>query len=168
MSLRQWNVRAAALAALLIGSWPLARAAEVSKGTPPASIPTLSTEDIARTGLLYAGGKYVGAPGKEVMGGSAYVEVWVPKQIRHPYPIVYLHGAGQTATDWQQTPDGRPGWAYYFAKQGYVQYMVDSPARGRSPYVPDHDRNLNIRTASNLQSTFPPSPNNGAFPRPKL
>ena len=101
-------------------------------GAPPAAISTFSTEDLSRTGFFYAGGKYVGEPGKEVMGGSAYVEVWVPKQIRHPYPIVYLHGAGQTATDWQQTPDGRPGWAYYFAKQGYVQYMVDSPTRGRS------------------------------------
>ena len=80
-------------------------------------------------------------PGKETMGGDAYVVVWVPKQIKHPYPIVYVHGAGQTATDWEQTPDGRPGWAYYFAKQGYVQYMVDSPARGRSPYVPDIDGN---------------------------
>ncbi len=101
-----------------------------------ASIPTFSTEDLARTGIFYAGGQYEGEPGKETMGGDAYVEVWVPKQIKHPYPIVYVHGAGQTATDWEQTPDGRPGWAYYFAKQGYVQYMVDSPARGRSPYVP--------------------------------
>ena len=42
------------------------------------------------------------------MGGDAYVVVWVPKQIKHPYPIVYVHGAGQTATDWEQTPDGRP------------------------------------------------------------
>ena len=131
-------------------------------------IPTFSTEDLSRTGIFYAGGKYVGPPGKEVMGGSAYVEVWVPKQIQHPYPIVYLHGAGQTATDWQQTPDGRPGWAYYFAKQGYVQYMVDSPARGRSPYVPGHDGNLNIRTAPNLEATFTASAKKGDFPRAHL
>ena len=110
----------------------------------------------------------MGEAGKEVMGGSAYVEVWVPKQIKHPYPIVYIHGAGQTATDWQQTPDGRPGWAYYFAKQGYVQYMVDSPARGRSPYVPGHDGNLNIRTAANLEATFTASAKKGDFPRAHL
>ena len=70
------------------------------------------------------------------MGGDAYVEVWVPKQIRHPYPIVYIHGAGQTATDWLQTPDGRPGWAYYLIDQGYVLYMLDYPTRGRSAYNP--------------------------------
>ncbi len=137
-------------------------------GTPPAGIPTFSTEDLSRTGIFYAGGNYVGEPGKEVMADSAYVEVWVPKQIRHPYPIVYLHGAGQTATDWQQTPDGRPGWAYYFAKQGYVQYMVDSPARGRSPYVPGHDGNLTIRTAANLEATFTASAKKGDFPRAHL
>jgi len=145
-----------------------ASVADTSKAAPPPSIPTFSTADIARTGIFYAGGKYVGAPGKEVMGGSAYVEVWVPKQIRHPYPIVYIHGAGQTATDWQQTPDGRPGWAYFFAKQGYVQYMVDSPARGRSPYVPDHDGNLTIRTAPNLEAVFTASAKKGDFPRAHL
>jgi pimeloyl-ACP methyl ester carboxylesterase len=132
------------------------------------AIPAFSTRDLARTGIFYAGGKYVGEPGKEVMGGSAYVEVWVPKQIRHPYPLIYIHGAGQTATDWMQTPDGRPGWAYYFAQQGYVQYMVDSPARGRSPYVPDHDGPLNIRTAATLEATFTAAAKKGNFPRARL
>jgi pimeloyl-ACP methyl ester carboxylesterase len=144
------------------------KATKSPTGAPPTTIPTFSTSDLSRTGIFYAGGKYVGEPGKEVMGGSAYVEVWVPKQIKHPYPIVYIHGAGQTATDWLQTPDGRPGWAYYFAKLGYVQYMVDSPARGRSPYVPDHDGNLNIRTAANLEATFTASAKKGDFPRAHL
>jgi pimeloyl-ACP methyl ester carboxylesterase len=154
---------------LLLACGGAAFGAEIHKaGVPPAGIPTFSTDDLSRTGLFYAGGKYVGAPGKETMGGDAYVEVWVPKQIRHPYPIVYIHGAGQTATDWMQTPDGRPGWAYYFAKQGYVQYMVDSPGRGRSPFVPDHDGNLTTRTAANLEATFTASAKMGNFPRAHL
>ena len=166
MTPRISNAVVAAMALALAGG--RANAAKAISAAPPASIPTFSTADLSRTGIFYAGGKYVGAPGKEVMGGSAYVEVWVPKQIRHPYPIVYIHGAGQTATDWQQTPDGRPGWAYYFAKQGYVQYMVDSPARGRSPYVPDHDGNLTIRTAPNLEAIFTASAKKGDFPRAHL
>jgi pimeloyl-ACP methyl ester carboxylesterase len=154
---------------LAAGGAAVAFGAGVHKGgAPPAAIPTFSADDLSRTGIFYAGGKYVGAPGKETMGGDAYVEVWVPKAIRHPYPIVYIHGAGQTATDWMQTPDGRPGWAYYFAKQGYVQYMVDSPARGRSPFVPDHDGNLTIRTAANLEATFTASNKKGDFPRADL
>ncbi len=134
----------------------------------PASIPTFSTDDLTRTGIFYAGGQYEGEPGKETMGGDAYVVVWVPKQIKHPYPIIYVHGAGQTATDWEQTPDGRPGWAYYFAKQGYVQYMVDSPARGRSPYVPGVDGNLTIRNVPNLEEIFTASAKKGNFPRAHL
>jgi pimeloyl-ACP methyl ester carboxylesterase len=133
-----------------------------------AAIPSFPTDDLARTGIFYAGGQYEGEPGKETMGGDAYVVVWVPKQIKHPYPIVYVHGAGQTATDWEQTPDGRPGWAYYFAKQGYVQYMVDSPARGRSPYVPTVDGNLTIRTVPNLEEIFTASAKKGNFPRAHL
>jgi pimeloyl-ACP methyl ester carboxylesterase len=166
-SIAALSLTAAALLVAACGLRLEARPAN-EKGTPPASIPTFSTADLSRTGFYYAGGEYVGPKGKETMGGSAYVEVWVPKQIRHPYPIVYVHGAGQTATDWEQTPDGRPGWAYYFAKLGYVQYMVDSPARGRSPYVPDHDGNLNIRTAANLEEVFTASAKKGNFPRAKL
>ena len=63
---------------------------------PPASIPTFSTDNLAREGFFYVGGKYVGAPGKEVMHGAMYVEVMVPKQIRQRYPVVFFHGNGQT------------------------------------------------------------------------
>ena len=115
---------------------------------PPASIPTFSTENVGRMAHFYVGGKYVGEPGKEQMQGAMYVEVWVPKQVRQPHPIVMFHGNGQTATGWQQTPDGRPGWAYYLVGQGYVVYMVDYPARGRSPYVPGVDGQLGIRSAT--------------------
>src|ERR1700730_8643634 len=76
-----------------------ARAQSRANGAPPASIHTFSAQDIASTGFFYVGGKYVGAPSKEVMDGAEYVEVMVPKKIRHPFPIVLFHGAGQTATD---------------------------------------------------------------------
>ncbi len=142
MKLKVSNARKAASVAILLGASFGAKAQNVSLAVPPASIPTFSTEDVARTGFFYAGGKYVGPPGKEVMDGAEYVEVMVPKKIRHPYPIVIFHGAGQTGTDWLQTPDGRPGWTYFFLKQGYTVYMVDYPARGRSAYVPDVDGGL--------------------------
>jgi len=154
------------LAVLLCGSSGL-QAQKVPSGAPPPSIPTFSTDDVARTGFFYAGGKYVGPPGKEVMDGAEYVEVMVPKKIRHPYPIVIFHGAGQTGTDWLQTPDGRAGWTYYFLKQGYTVYMVDYPARGRSAYVPDVDGNLTIRTAKNLEQIFTDIGAQGNWPQAK-
>ena len=78
----------------------------------PKTIPTFAVDDIARKGFFYAGGEYWGEPGRQVMRGAMYTEVWVPRQIRHPNPIVLFHGNGQTGVDWQQTPDGRAGWAY--------------------------------------------------------
>jgi pimeloyl-ACP methyl ester carboxylesterase len=156
------------------GAWSDATAqGAVSKAAPPASIPTVSLNNVARHGFFYAGGKYVGelGPNKEAtMGGAMYVEVLVPRQIRSPYPVVFLHGAGQTGVDWLQTPDGRPGWAYNFLDMGYVVYLEDFPTRGRSQYVPGVDGtaerpNLNIRTAPNLEETFTASAARGDFPQ---
>ena len=92
------------------------------------------------------------------------MDVWVPKEIRQPYPIVLFHGNGQTGVDWQQTPDGRPGWAYYLLEQGYVLYMVDYPARGRSAYVPGYDGNIGIRTAEQLEEIWTNVAERGNFP----
>ncbi len=83
---------------------------------------------------FYAGGKYAGEPGKEVLSGQMYVEVLKPKRVSQRYPLVLFHGAWQTATNWMGTPDGRAGWADYFLEHGYVVYLVDQPARGRSPW----------------------------------
>jgi pimeloyl-ACP methyl ester carboxylesterase len=160
-----------ALAAFSFGT-PLGVQAQKDKPSgamPPAAIPTLSTENLGREAFFYVGGEYTGSAGKEVMHGAMYVEVMVPKQIRQKYPIVFFHGNGQSGTVWRQTPDGRPGWAYYLINQGYVVYMVDYPARGRSPYVPDVDGKLGLRTALELEQIWTaPVPSGGEFPRKKL
>src|ERR1700688_5336809 len=154
MKSKTWVAMSFACVAALFGICFAARAQSRAAGAPPPSIHTFSTEDIASPGFFYVGGQYVGAPGKEVMDGAEYVEVMVPKKNRHPYPLVFFHGAGQTGTDWLETPAGRPGWTYFFLKQGYNVYMVDYPARGRSAYVPEVDGNLTIRTAQNLEQVF--------------
>jgi hypothetical protein len=120
-----------------------ANANDAPGAPPPATIPTFSTENIARQGHFYVGGKWVGEPGKQNMRGAMYVEVWVPKKIRHPYPIVFMQaGGGQTNIALLQTPDGRPGWAYDFVNQGYTVYMMDFPGRGRAGYVPGFDGDI--------------------------
>src|SRR5437763_13019759 len=77
---------------------------------------------------FYIGGKYVGLAGNQIMAGQMYVEVLRPERVLQRYPLVLVHGLGQTATNWMNTPDGRPGWADYFLKQGYILYLVDQPA----------------------------------------
>ena len=123
---------------------------------PFTSIPTFSTEKIGRQGHFYVGGKWVGEPGKERMRGAMYVEVWVPKKIRHPYPILFVQaGGGQTNIALLQTPDGRPGWAYDFVNQGYTICMMDFPGRGRSAYIPDLDGQLSgPRTAEQMEEVW--------------
>jgi pimeloyl-ACP methyl ester carboxylesterase len=169
VTIRTWNTALFVWFVALFGASFGARAQSRPAGAPPASIHTFSTEDIASTGFFYVGGTYVGAPGKEVMDGAEYVEVMVPKKIRHPYPIVFFHGAGQTGTDWLQTPDGRPGWAYFFIKQGYTVYMVDYPARGRSPYNPnaEGDGAITIRTAPQLEQIWTDIGAQGNWPQAK-
>ena len=62
-----------------------------------------------------------------------YVERLEPADgARHPYPLVLVHGAGQTGASWMATPDGREGWAPYFVRRGFTTYVVDLPGHGRS------------------------------------
>jgi pimeloyl-ACP methyl ester carboxylesterase len=142
---------------------PAADGIDVSMAMPPDSIPIFPTDTIARKGFYYAGGDYVGDP--PIMGGQMYVEVWEPAEMTQPYPIVLFHGNGQTGVDWQQTPDGRPGWAYYLVDQGYTLYMVDYPARGRSTYIPGGPHgDLGIRTAEQLETIWTNVGEKGDFP----
>src|SRR5712664_280865 len=128
---------------VLVSGWFAANAERIPGAAAPASIVTFSTANIARQGHFYVGGHYVGEPGKETMDGAMYVEVWVPKDIRHPYPIVFVTGGGgQGAYSLMQTPDGRPGWAYDFVNQGYTVYMMDYPGQGRSANIPGVDGTL--------------------------
>lgn len=48
-------------------------------------------------------------------------------------PIVMLHGGFHTGSAYLTTPDGREGWAPYFARLGHPVYVVDWPGHGRSP-----------------------------------
>ena len=68
------------------------------------------------------------------MANQMYVEYQVPKTVTHPYPVVMIHGAAQTGTNFLATPDGRPGWAQFFVANGYVVYIADQVGRGRSNY----------------------------------
>jgi pimeloyl-ACP methyl ester carboxylesterase len=77
------------------------------------------------------------ARGTIVNGKQMYVEYMIPRQVRHPYPIVMIHGGGGQGTDWTGAPDGRPGWATFFAQEGFKVYVVDRPGHGRSPFHPE-------------------------------
>ena len=133
---------------------------------PRLPVPTVDQSAIAQRGYFYVGGRYVGEPGKEIMEGQAYVEVLAPRDVRRPYPLVLIHGAAQTATNWMGTPDGRKGWAEFFVEQGYVVYMIDQPMRGRSPWHPG-DGQTRMFTAAGEQFQFTAIETAGNWPQAK-
>ena len=146
----------------------LASLASVSARAEPPKLPVPAYDQsaVALRGYFYVGGKYVGEPGKEIMQGQIYVEVLAPKDVKRPYPLVLIHGAAQTATNWMGTPDGRKGWAEYFVEQGYVVYMIDQPMRGRSAYHPD-DGKTRMFTAKGEQFQFTAIETDGNWPQAK-
>ena len=114
---------------------------------------------------FFVGGHYAGEPGKEVIQGAMYVERIAPVSPTRPLPLVFFHGAAQTATNWLTTPDGRPGWAEYFAGQGYVVYLIDQPARGRSAYHPGLDGALRNFPAPMIERLFTATTELGSWPQ---
>lgn len=51
------------------------------------------------------------------------------------YPMVMLHGYGQSRRSWQATADGREGFSNLFLREGYSVYLVDQPGRGEAAQV---------------------------------
>jgi len=107
--------------------------------------------EIADQGCFFVGGEYVeGAVGRS-MAGQMYVHYQVPKRKRFPYPVVMIHGGGQTGVNFVSTPDGRRGWADYFLAQGFAVYVVDQPGRGRSGYFETYGKAAHRGTATTEQ-----------------
>jgi len=148
------------ITSIAAGLWLLAFA-PLAQAEPPVRLPTVAAERV----IFYVGGRYVGEPGKELMRGQMYVEYLVPKTITQKYPLVLIHGAMQTATNWMMTPDGREGWAEYFLNQGYAVYMVDQPARGRSAWHPNVDGALRNFTATQIERQFTASERFNQWPQ---
>jgi len=86
---------------------------------------------ITKEGNFFVGGQHNAS---DQIVGQMYVEYQIPQKQTQKYPIILVHGGGQLGVGWWQTPDGREGWAQYFLRRGYAVYVVDQPARGRSPY----------------------------------
>ena len=102
--------------------------------------------ELADEGSFFAGGQAVRSehPGTPGVGGGGpgqimihqmYVQYRIPRTVTGP-PIVMVHGSGHTGVTYETTPDGREGWATYFARKGFPVYVVDHAGRGRSGFDP--------------------------------
>ena len=155
------------LAGVVVGALATTAPALADGPALPAGVPATEIGNLARHGYFYVGGHYAGAAGSDIMDGQIYVEVLVPKQVTRPYPLVLIHGAAQTATNWTGTPDGRQGWADWLVDQGYIVYLIDQPARGRSPWHAS-DGALKPFSATQIATRFTATEVLGTWPQAKL
>jgi pimeloyl-ACP methyl ester carboxylesterase len=126
-----------------------------------------ATSQDVRTGYFFVGGQYVEAKTGPLMERQAYVEYFMPAHRIKPYPIVMIHGAAQTGSNFTGTPDGRKGWAQYFVEQGYAVYVIDQPGRGRSAYS-DSMGALTRFPASQIEQRFTAHEKFNLWPQAKL
>ncbi|KAH8809229.1 Alpha/Beta hydrolase protein [Xylogone sp. PMI_703] len=116
--------------------------------------------------VFYVGGDYIEDERGTHMTGQMCVRHYGMGIYGRP-PVIFIHGAAQTGTHWEVTPDGRLGLALLLAKEGWDCYVVDQPGIGRSRYHQVDLGPLSHYTAEQLQSSFTaPSPD--AWPQAKL
>src|SRR5262245_57218619 len=146
-----------ALASLCFGAFVLTT---LSKDLPPLSI--------ARQGYLFAGAKYSTVNGSQFMSGQIYAEFQIPTKQTHRWPILMVHGLGQSGTNFTGTPDGREGWTQYFLRQGYAVYVIDQPGRGRAAYQADVYGPLAPPDIENVQRRFVAPERYNLWPQARL
>ena len=123
---------------------------------------------IAQQGYFFIGGKYSTVKNRQVMSGHLYVEFQIPSRQTHPWPIVMIHGGGQSGTNFTGTPDGREGWAQYFLRKGYSVYVIDQPGRGRAAYEPDLYGPATQPAPDNVQRRFVAPERYNLWPQARL
>lgn len=116
--------------------------------------------------VFYVGGKYTADSRGTRMTGQMCVRRYGKKVPNQP-AVIYVHGAAQTGTHFESTPDGRPGLAMLQAQSGWECFVVDQPGIGRSRYHSIDIGELNQFTVEELQSAFT-APEPDAWPQAKL
>lgn len=69
--------------------------------------------------------------GQTFHGDHAYASYQIPENA-HKFPLVFLHGAGESKKTWETTPDGREGFRNIFLRRGFGVYLLDQPRRGEA------------------------------------
>jgi pimeloyl-ACP methyl ester carboxylesterase len=101
---------------------------------------------IAKQGSFFAGGRSITGPGifnpdaptnaGEIFQiDQGYAQFEIPANARK-YPLVMLHGGGQTGASWEGVP-GRPdkdGYDVIFLKRGWGVYKIDAARVGRGGF----------------------------------
>jgi pimeloyl-ACP methyl ester carboxylesterase len=117
---------------------------------------------------FFVGGSYDADGPKQFLSGQMYVRHLKPTEKTKAFPIVMVHGTGQTGTNFLGTPDGRPGWAQFFAAKGYDVYVVDQVGRGRSGQSPESYGPYMRLSTYDMASIYTGQENYRLFPQANL
>ncbi|KAJ4253927.1 hypothetical protein NW762_010325 [Fusarium torreyae] len=102
-------------------------------GTNAISMNCRSSEIAYKRDFFYIGGRTAKSNSGTITVDQLYVEKLTPSRSwNQRHPLVFFHGGGISGSTWLNTPDGREGWASYFTDKGYILYLVDNIAIGRS------------------------------------
>ncbi|KIY01260.1 uncharacterized protein Z520_02812 [Fonsecaea multimorphosa CBS 102226] len=120
--------------------------------------------------VFYVGGQYIRDQEGTHMSGQMCVRHYGADDNDTPGTrptVIFIHGAAQTGTHFEVTPDGRPGLALLQAQEGWSCYVVDLVGVGRSRYHAADMGALKHYTAEELQAAFTaPAPD--AWPTARL
>jgi len=84
-----------------------------------------------------------------------YVQYQVPQaRNRSAYPVIMVHGSAHTGKTYEETPDGRIGWAEYMVRKGIPVYVVDHSGRARSGFDPSPGNRAKIEGSPELIPSF--------------
>jgi pimeloyl-ACP methyl ester carboxylesterase len=102
-------------------------------------------------------------PPGQIMIDQMYVQYRIPKTVSGP-PIIMVHGSGHTGVTYETTPDGREGWATYFARRNFPVYVVDHVGRGRSGFDPTPINRARKESNPSLLPSVPLTTRERAYP----
>jgi len=94
------------------------------------------------------------APG-HISVKAMYVQYQIPQEgSPTAYPIILVPGAAHTAKTYEETPDGRMGWAEHFVRKGLPTYVVDLSGRARSGFDPSATNRARLEGKPELVPNF--------------
>ncbi|OUY06246.1 alpha/beta hydrolase [Acinetobacter populi] len=109
---------------------------------------------ILKQGHFWTGIQRHNTPLGTIAYGAMSVQYQIPQELKFPYPIVFIHGGGGQGCEFLSTPDGRPGWAQYFLRQGFSTYIIDRAGHGRSPFSEALGEPVSLLTYELVQDLF--------------
>ena len=91
-----------------------------------------------------------------ISGKGMYVQYEIPQNRRRTsHPVVMVHGSSHTGKTYEDTPDGRMGWAEYFVRRGVPAYVVDHAGRARSGFDPSPTNQARLAKDAGTVPNFP-------------